>query len=148
MELNPDLFPSSQVEWTQVEAYCVSHAENGVKGTDNFRKAFGLKPRYLDYFSNDYGKNVEGNRWQMNFDDVQNVYDFLYYSNDKWGLSYPAVVSTPKYGSTIFLHIFSIFPHTSRQCRKPIEVDTLIGTVSSPAFLRFQHGAIVRRTIE
>ena len=102
VELNPDLFPSSQVEWTQVEAYCVSHAENGVKGTDNFRKAFGLKPRYLDYFSNDYGKNVEGNRWQMNFDDVQNVYDFLYYSNDKWGLSYPAVVSTPKYSGGTF----------------------------------------------
>ena len=102
VELNPDLFPSSQVEWTQVEAYCVSHAENGVKGTDNFRKAFGLKPRYLDYFSRDYGISIEGDRWQMNFDDVQNVYDFLYYSNDKWGLSYPAVVSTPKYSGGTF----------------------------------------------
>ncbi len=47
MELTPDLFPSSQVEWTQVEAYCVSHAENGVKGTHNFRKAFRTETALL-----------------------------------------------------------------------------------------------------
>lgn len=97
VELNPDLFPASQVEWTQVEAYCVSHADNGVKGTDNFRKAFGLKPRYdEEYFKYSGDKFIE-NHFQMNFDDVQNVYDFLHYSNDKWGMTYPAVISTPKY---------------------------------------------------
>ena len=103
VELNPDLFPASQVEWTQVEAYCVSHADNGVRGTDNFRKAFGLKPRYdINYFYGVTGRHFEGNRWQMNFDDLQNVFDFLHYSNDKWGMTYPAVVSTPKYSGGVF----------------------------------------------
>ena len=98
VELNPDLFPASQVEWTQVEAYCVSHADNGVRGTDNFRKAFGLKPRYDDnYFNGVSANRIEGDRWQMDFDDLQNVFDFLHYSSDKWGMTYPAVVSTPKY---------------------------------------------------
>jgi len=97
VELNPDLFPASQVEWTQVEAYCVSHAENGVRGTDNFRKAFGLQPRYDKnrHFQTDNYLGVD--KFQMNFDDLQNVFDFLHYSNDKWGLDYPAIVSTPKY---------------------------------------------------
>ena len=96
VELNPDLFPASQVEWTQVEAYCVSHAENGVRGTDNFRKAFGLQPRHDKnrYFG---VVNYLGAGNQNTFDDLQNVFDFLHYSNDKWGLDYPAIVSTPKY---------------------------------------------------
>lgn len=96
VELNPDLFPASQVEWTQVEAYCVSHAENGVRGTDNFRKAFGLQPRHDKnrYFATD---NYLGVDKELTFDDLQNVFDFLHYSNDKWGLDYPAIVSTPKY---------------------------------------------------
>ena len=97
VELNPELFPASQVEWTQVNAYCVSRAENGVKGTDNYRKAFGLKPRYDESYDFSSTKNIQGDYWQMDFDDVQNVYDFLYYSDDKMGMQYPAVVSTPKY---------------------------------------------------
>jgi len=101
VELNPDLFPASQVEWTQVEAYCVSHADNGVRGTDNFRKAFGLKPRYDESYFRSGARFVE-TRDQMDFDDLQNVYDFLHYSDNKWGLSYPAVVSTPKYSGGLF----------------------------------------------
>ena len=102
VELNPDLFPASQVEWTQVNAYCVSRAENGVKGTDTYRKAFGLKPRYDEkYFFSEPKETIEGSYWQMSFDDVQNVYDFLYYSDDKMGMSYPSVISTPKYSGGI-----------------------------------------------
>lgn len=98
VELNPDLFPAGQVEWTQVNAYCVSRAENGVRGTDNYRKAFGLKPRYDEnYFRGSAHKWIEGSYWQMNFNDVQNVYDFLYYSDDKMGMEYPSIVSTPRY---------------------------------------------------
>ena len=97
VELNPDLFPASQVEWTQVEAYCVSHADNGVKGTDNFRKAFGLKPRVDKNQQHFTTVNYLEFQSQNNFDKLQNVFDFLHYSDDKWGLDYPAVVSTPKY---------------------------------------------------
>ena len=97
VELNPDLFPASEVEWTQVEAYCMSHADNGVRGTDNFRKAFGLKPRYDEQQQRFTTANYLEFQSQNNFDKLQEVFDFLHYSDDKWGLDYPAVVSTPKY---------------------------------------------------
>lgn len=97
VELNPDLFPASQVEWTQVEAYCVSRAENAVKGTDNYRKAFGLNPRVQT--SQNYSQHSisDPNAWQMDFRHLQNVFDFLYYADDKLGMEYPSVVCTPKY---------------------------------------------------
>ena len=97
VELNPDLFPASQVEWTQVEAYCLNRDENGVKGTDNYRKAFGLNPRGAnrqDYFSETIS---DPKAWQMDFRHLPNIYDFLYYSDNKLGFEYPAVVCTPKY---------------------------------------------------
>ena len=96
VELNPDLFPSSQVEWTQVEAYCVNRAENGVRGTDNYRKAYGLSSRTTEF------------RWYPPFirkpdrsmvetlDEIAPVFDFCYYSDDKMGLSYPAIISAEK----------------------------------------------------
>ena len=97
VELNPDLFPASQVEWTQVEAYCVSHADNGVRGTDNYRKAFGLQPRSAKYFYS-IGPGISDNdNSHFYFDKLKNVYDFLYYSDDKTDMDYPAIVSTPKY---------------------------------------------------
>lgn len=101
VELNPDLFPSSQVEWTQVEAYCVSHADNGVRGTDNYRKAFGLLPRsggkYFKHGNFYYGNSLIYDNSHTEFEKNKNVFDFLYYSDDKWGLDYPAIISTPKY---------------------------------------------------
>ena len=97
VELNPDLFPASQVEWTQVEAYCVSHVDNGVRGTDNFRKAFGLQPRSAKYFNYSNSGIEDKDASHHEFDTNKNVFDFLYYSNDKWGLDYPAIVCTPKY---------------------------------------------------
>lgn len=97
VELNPDLFPASQVEWTQVEAYCVSHADNGVRGTDNFRKAFGLQPRSGTYFNYSNPGISDNDLYHFYFDKLKNVYDFLYYSEDKMGMDYPAIISTPKY---------------------------------------------------
>lgn len=97
VELNPDLFPESEVEWTRVEAYCVSRAENGVRGTDNYRKALGLQPRcgkLFDYSNSGIEDKDASHRY---FDRNKNVFDFLYYSDDKWGLEYPAIVSTTKY---------------------------------------------------
>lgn len=98
VELNPDLFPASNVEWTQVDAYCVSRAENGVQGTDNYRKALGLSPRGAESSPAQvsiYGEN--GVYWQLDFEKAAYIYDFLYYSDNKLGMDYPAIVSTPKY---------------------------------------------------
>ena len=96
VELNPDLFPSSQVEWTQVEAYCVNRAENGVRGTDNYRKAYGLSSRTTEFrFFPPSISKPDGN-WVETLDDVAPVFDFCYYSDDKMGLSYPAIISAEK----------------------------------------------------
>jgi len=99
VELNPDLFPASQVEWTQVEAYCVSRAENAVKGTDKYRKALGLKSRVEENMNTLYSYKYfeDPKAWQMDFRHLQNVFDFLYYADDKLGMEYPSVVCTPKY---------------------------------------------------
>ena len=97
VELNPDLFPASQVEWTQVEAYCVSRSENAVKGTDNYRKAFGLNPRVQTSQNYSQKSISDPKAWQMDFRHLQNVFDFLYYADDKLGMEYPSVVCTPKY---------------------------------------------------
>ena len=92
VELNPDLFPASQVEWT----YCVNRAESGARGTDNYRKAFGLSSRFAEFkwFPDDIRKS-DGSRAQT-LDDVAPVCDFLYYSDDKQGFDYPAIISTEK----------------------------------------------------
>ena len=110
VELNPDLFPAADIEYTQVDAYCVSRADNGVRGTDNYRKAFGLQPRCqgglsdaTGYTQYTFGINKEvlsENRlsWQLDFDRGAHAYDFFYYMDEKPEYySYPAIVSRPKY---------------------------------------------------
>lgn len=96
VELNPDLFPASQVEWTQVEAYCVNRAQYGVRGTDNYRKAFGLSSRIAD-FQWSYGDVWTPNgKFVSTFEDAAQVFDFTYYSDKKMDFSYPAIISTEK----------------------------------------------------
>ena len=86
VELNPDVFPASEVEWTQVEGICLSRAENGITGTDNYREAFGMSPRYID---------IGGRSKFTDFDDSASLLDFFYYDSNKHDYTYPAVVCTP-----------------------------------------------------
>ena len=44
VELNPDVFPESEIEWMQVDAVAGARQEMNWKGTDPFRQAMGLKP--------------------------------------------------------------------------------------------------------
>jgi hypothetical protein len=44
VELNPDVFPESEIEWMQVDAIAGARKEMNWKGTDLFRQAIGLKP--------------------------------------------------------------------------------------------------------
>lgn len=89
VELNPDVFPASEVEWTQVEGICLSRAENGITGTDNYREAFGMSPRYI--------WNLGGSRKFTDFDGSASLLDFFYYDSNKHDYTYPAVVCTPIY---------------------------------------------------
>ena len=44
VELNPDVFPESEIEWMQVDAIAGARKEMNWKGTDLFRQAIDLKP--------------------------------------------------------------------------------------------------------
>lgn len=43
VELNPNLFPESEIEWMQVDALCVARKSMSDISMDNLRKAFGLQ---------------------------------------------------------------------------------------------------------
>ena len=44
VELNPEVFPESEIEWMQVDAVAGARKEMNWTGTDPFRQAIGLKP--------------------------------------------------------------------------------------------------------
>ena len=95
--LNPELFPESDIEWTQVEAIC------GVtpRGTGNFRQAVGLDytlggnnkesaffpQRLFDYEKIDK-KNVPKFSTDSTYKPYYWFFDFLYGLDDKQGLDY------------------------------------------------------------
>lgn len=47
VELNPEVFPPGEIEWTNVVALCVASANTGINGTDRWRAGYGLKSRNL-----------------------------------------------------------------------------------------------------
>ena len=75
VELNPEIFPESEIEWMQVDAVAGARQEMHWKSTDPFRQAIGLKPiadhNYTtwsddnDIWSHNYGK--ETNDYVFNF---------------------------------------------------------------------------------
>ena len=81
--LNPEVFPESEIEWAEVTALCGARDEMKQGGTDKYHKAFGL-----DYSINttefDYKFPL---RHSGNFDYYWG-FDFLYNSDDKFGLTY------------------------------------------------------------
>lgn len=88
VELNPDLFPESEVEWMQVDATCVATKSMGMYGTDTHRQAFGLTP-IRDY--NTWDNYKEESVVIINNEIPANPYpcDYLFYSEDKSGLDFP-----------------------------------------------------------
>ena len=89
VELNPDVFPESEVEWMRVDATCVSTAQLGMTGTDPYRNAFGLQSLTQPFHEDT----------RVHVIDVQNdpknkllypfLLDFLYYSEEKGSMLYP-----------------------------------------------------------
>jgi len=76
VELNPDLFPESDIEWVEVDA--IAGARKVEIG--NYREAFGIQ-RELKFSSSTY-------RFPLNLKDYYWLYDFLYDSEDKLGMEY------------------------------------------------------------
>ena len=74
--LNPDLFPESDIEWVEVDALAGVRKE----GTGNFREAFGIP----------YRLNVSRPTRRFPYDthDYFWWFDFLYNSEDKFGMEY------------------------------------------------------------
>lgn len=77
VELNPDVFPESEIEWVEVDALA------GVKkeGTGNYREAFGI-PNNLDIpdYGNLFPEDIAGNYYWW--------FDFFYNSDDNYGMEY------------------------------------------------------------
>lgn len=46
VQLNPNVFPESEVEWMQVDATCIATPQNEMTGTDKYRDAFELSRRH------------------------------------------------------------------------------------------------------
>ena len=98
VELNPEVFPQSEVEWIKVESTCGVRAATGMTGTDRQRAGYGLKSR-------DLGMSPQ-NMYTLNFT-KDHVEDFLtdYYvpqcfdymasyrtDDDKKMMTYPAKI--------------------------------------------------------
>ena len=95
--LNPGLFPESEIEWTNVETYCLYRGQNGITGTDNYRKALGLSTRYpkawgnvLSPISNSKGEAL------VELNDADIYMDYFHYGNRPDGYDYPAIISVEK----------------------------------------------------
>lgn len=105
VQLNPTLFPESDIEWMQVDATCIGTNQMGIEGTDKYREAFGLAARYSiepdyealthhEYIFNDAGFNLPANAW----DKLSIPFDFLKFSDDKGDMKYPVTIYTDDVG--------------------------------------------------
>ena len=74
VELNPEAFPESEIEWMQVDAVAIARKEKNWKGTDLFRHAMGLKP-IADYKAQSWNN---GHWYQKKGDNIDNyVFNFV-----------------------------------------------------------------------
>lgn len=97
VELNPNVFPESEVEWMQVDATCVATKAMGLDGTDLYRQALGLSAQTTDgqaisanvlVGGYDYGK-YENQDWWFFGKMATPQCDYLYYNNEKGDMSFP-----------------------------------------------------------
>ena len=76
VELNPNVFPESEIEWVQVDAIAGARKEMNWKGTDPFRQAMGLKPIADNTFVS--WKRGEGSWYLTKGADIDNyVFNFV-----------------------------------------------------------------------
>ncbi len=104
VELNPQLFPESEIEWIQVDASCVATKGMGVNGSDSYREGFGLASAYRGkasdgiwianlsedcpaYVLNDINSP---HYWEFTGNWATELCDYLY-KEDKGDLSFPVL---------------------------------------------------------
>ena len=106
VELNPNVFPESEVEWMQVDATCVTTKDMGLNGTDKYREALGLESLhefskfriYEDpYIGNEIGvsdKDVSVKEYWYNNDShcPYSQCDYFCYSEDKEIMEFPVKI--------------------------------------------------------
>lgn len=80
VELNPDLFPESDIEWVEVDAIAGARKVE----TGNYREAFGIQ--HTIYTPRAY--DTETRRFPYDLKDYYWWFDFLYNSEDKLGMKY------------------------------------------------------------
>ena len=91
VELNPNVFPEDEVEWMQVDAHCIATKKMGMTGTDKHREAYGLESRIKGDL------NFATLNPKYTYDAFVSKYacpyfDYMYYSDDKGDLDWPAKV--------------------------------------------------------
>ncbi len=89
VELNPNIFPESEIEWMQVDALCIARksmqeitkGQNANLSTDNIRLAYDVNKFHIPK------KDID-NYQQKSFDESFRgcLFDFLYNHEDKFGL--------------------------------------------------------------
>lgn len=90
VDLNPEVFPESEIEWFQVDATCVGTQEIGMAGTDQYRNALGLASRSARAdFDPIFPKYYQGQ--DVFWNSVADLFDFLYYG-EKGDMKYPSTI--------------------------------------------------------
>lgn len=79
VELNPNVFPESEIEWMQVDALCGVRSTMRYNGTDLYLNALGIE------------KNEIQQRYEVRYDHDYSFPDFLEFASDemKEGTEYP-----------------------------------------------------------
>lgn len=105
VELNPAIFPQDQIEWMEVDALPGARIANKVTGTDAYRAALGLQPRYSNghLFSEDYINGYVDewgtpsySSWKFNFNVTgenlrDDLTDYFYGEEDTHGMTFDVV---------------------------------------------------------
>jgi len=88
VELNPNVFPNSEIESIDVQSYCGVRKGTTQTTTDKYRQAFGMKKNEMLNFSD--GPLVKVHKVEDPIPNDNPVYDFLYEVKEDWGAKYPA----------------------------------------------------------
>lgn len=114
VELNPEIFPQDQIEWMQVDALPGARIANKVTGTDDYRAALGLQPRfsskhlfsedYINGYVDEWGKPSYSS-WLFNFNvDGENLRDdltdYFYGETNTHGTTFDVISPYEKVDST------------------------------------------------
>lgn len=116
VELNPNVFPEDEIEWIQVNATAYASRRMGMTGTDRFRTAYGLQPRYRGESETGIKTKVYGARFSSIYsfdmmcnqygDELNPFFDYMHASEDKGEMNFPALVihEVPSDGKEQFIY--------------------------------------------